>query len=71
VPVDLGEDAELIDALGVMAHSAVASSWRAPTHDEVHARLAALDRTDFTLRPRRHRVVVHELPLLELESRAG
>jgi DNA mismatch repair protein MutL len=61
---------ELIDALGVMAHHAVSTTWRQAMHDEVHARLRALDRTDFGLKPRRARLVVHELPLLELESRA-
>lgn len=39
-------------------------------HDDVHRWLAALDEADFTAPARHARVVVHEVPLLELVSRA-
>jgi DNA mismatch repair protein MutL len=54
------------DALALMAHAAV--SARAVGHDEVRGWLARLDKADFSLPARAARVVVRELPLLELEG---
>ncbi len=64
-------DDDAFDALSVMAHRSVSLEWRSVSNDEVRSRLEALDAADFGLRPVRAQVVVHELPLLELEARAA
>jgi DNA mismatch repair protein MutL len=60
----------LDEGLGRLAAAAVPEGWRAATHAEVHAQLQALDEADFSGASRRARVVVHQLPLLELEALA-
>jgi DNA mismatch repair protein MutL len=65
-----GDDDDFFDALSLMAHRSVSLAWRQVSHDEVRSRLEALDQADFGLRPVRAQVVVHELPVLELEARA-
>ena len=56
------------EGLKCLAAAAVPQHWRAPSHGEAHAQLQALDDIDFTVAPRRSRVVVHQVPLLELEA---
>lgn len=58
-------------ALRIMAAAAVSKTWRTATHGEVHARLRELDEADFSVSLGDGRVVVHQVPLLELEARAG
>lgn len=58
----------LDQGLGRLAAAAVPEGWRAATHAEVHAQLQALDEADFSGAGRRARIVVHQLPLLELEA---
>lgn len=56
-------------ALAMIAHAAVPSDFRAVSAAEAHQNLAALDEVDFSVRATRGVIVVHDLALLELESR--
>lgn len=57
------------DALALMARASAVTSGRSVGHEEVRRWLERLDRADFTLPALGGRVVVRELPLLELEGR--
>ncbi len=59
------------EALRRLAHAAADASHRAVTHDELRALLAALDEADFSTPTTRRRLVLSDVPLLELVGRVG
>ncbi len=67
----LGEGGAPEAALAVLARHGALARGRSGTEDERRRLLVALDACDFSVPCERQRVVVQELPLLELESRAG
>jgi DNA mismatch repair protein MutL len=58
-------------ALPILAAQAAAGPARAVSHDEASRLLAALDGLDLSIPAQRRKVVVHQLPLLQLEAEAG
>ena len=57
-------------ALRALAHAVGSEPLRAVTHDEVKALLRQLDQADFSVPSERSRVVVSDVPLLDLDARA-
>lgn len=64
-------DHEPADVLRLMAHHGASGPDRTVSHDEVHRLLVELDGADFSVPVLRQRVVLQEVPLLELEARTG